>query len=536
MTLRSALPAGLRRTARRALAATAATVLAAGAALTGTAGPARAAGYTGPHPGAFTGLGFDTCTAPSNAAMNAWLASPYRAVGIYIGGNGRACAQPNLTREWVTTQAAAGWRFFPLYVGPQAPCRSTSKPRIDPAQAAAQGRAAADDAAARARDLGLARESTVFYNMEKYPAGDAVCTAAVQTFTHAWTIRLHDHGYFSGFYTDVASGGLADQVSAYERAGHGRPDYLDFARWDGAQTVADEALPESYWMPKQRMKQYRGDHHETWGGVTINIDSNHLDVAPLPATRFGDFTGNGWADLGYREPATGRLYVYGGNGATLSGRVSLGAGWNGMDAIVRAGNFDRAGGEDLLAREKSTGYLWFYPGNGTGVTTRVRVGSGWNGMREITPVGDWNGDGFQDIAAVQTSTGVLWLYPGKGTGFGSRVALGGAGWNGLDELTGGADFTGDGRLDVLARDTATGRLHVHPGGPDGLLGARLDAGTGWGGMRDLVQLGDFDRDGRPDLVAVQKSTGNVLRYRWSGGGWLAPTRLGSGFGAMQPLL
>ncbi|MEH0974950.1 glycoside hydrolase domain-containing protein [Micromonospora sp. CPCC 205546] len=535
MTLNRTLPAGRRRGTLRAVAAAVA-VLGAGAALTTTATPARA-DYTGPHPGTFTGQGFDTCTAPSNAAMKAWLASPYRAVGIYIGGNGRACAQPNLTREWVSTQAAAGWRFFPLYVGPQAPCRSTSKPRIDPAQAAAQGRAAADDAAARARDLGLPRESTVFYNMEKYPGGDAACSAAVQTFTHAWTIRLHDHGYFSGFYTDVASGGLADQVSGYERAGHGRPDYLDFARWDGVQAVTDEALPESYWMPKQRMKQYRGDHHETWGGVTINIDSNLLDLAVLPATPFGDFTGNGWADLGYRDPATGQLHVYGGNGATLSGRSSLGAGWNGMDAIVRAGNFDRSGGEDLLAREMSTGYLWFYPGNGSGVTTRVRVGSGWNSMREITPVGDWNGDGYQDLAAVQTSTGALWLYPGRGTGFGSRIALdGGVGWNEMDELSGGADFTGDGRPDLLAREKSTGRLRVHPGGPDGLVGVPIDAGAGWGGMRDLVQLGDFDRDGQPDLAAVQQSTGNVLRYRWNGGGWLSPTRLGSGFGAMQPLL
>ncbi|MGW4501137.1 glycoside hydrolase domain-containing protein, partial [Micromonospora sp. NPDC004336] len=140
MTLHLAPPAGLRPAARRALAAASAAVLTVGVALTGATAPARAAGYTGPHPGTFTGLGFDTCTAPSNASMKAWLASPYRAVGIYIGGNGRACAQPNLTRDWVTTQAAAGWRFFPLYVGPQAPCRSTSKPRIDPAQAAAQGR------------------------------------------------------------------------------------------------------------------------------------------------------------------------------------------------------------------------------------------------------------------------------------------------------------------------------------------------------------------------------------------------------------
>ena len=43
----------------------------------------------------FTGLAFDTCTAPTIAQMTAWKASPYKAIGIYIGGVNRSCAQPN---------------------------------------------------------------------------------------------------------------------------------------------------------------------------------------------------------------------------------------------------------------------------------------------------------------------------------------------------------------------------------------------------------------------------------------------------------
>ena len=37
--------------------------------------------------GVFTGYGFEACNAPSTDALTAWLASPYRAVGIYIGGD-----------------------------------------------------------------------------------------------------------------------------------------------------------------------------------------------------------------------------------------------------------------------------------------------------------------------------------------------------------------------------------------------------------------------------------------------------------------
>ncbi|MGN6253535.1 MAG: glycoside hydrolase domain-containing protein, partial [Solirubrobacterales bacterium] len=74
----------------------------------------------------FTGLGFDACSAPSAKAMTAWKSSPYRAVGVYIGGVNRACSQPNLTPEWVAEQTEAGWHLIPTYVGPQAPTSSCS--------------------------------------------------------------------------------------------------------------------------------------------------------------------------------------------------------------------------------------------------------------------------------------------------------------------------------------------------------------------------------------------------------------------------
>src|SRR5215475_1240800 len=49
----------------------------------------------------YAGPAFDTCTAPPLSTMQAWLASPYRAIGIYIGGTNRGCAQPQLTSSWV---------------------------------------------------------------------------------------------------------------------------------------------------------------------------------------------------------------------------------------------------------------------------------------------------------------------------------------------------------------------------------------------------------------------------------------------------
>ena len=54
--------------------------------------------------GTFTGYAFDACTAPSTTALTAWQASPYRGLGIYLGGVNRACKDGKATRAEVRRQ------------------------------------------------------------------------------------------------------------------------------------------------------------------------------------------------------------------------------------------------------------------------------------------------------------------------------------------------------------------------------------------------------------------------------------------------
>lgn len=487
-----------------------------------------------PQPGSYTGLGFDACAAPSADAMRAWLASPYRAVGVYFGGVNRACEQPNLTPQWVVDQQAAGWHLMPIYLGLQATCTTSSKRyRIDNSRAAAQGREAAEDAVARAQALGLARESVLIYDMEAYRTDDAACRAGVLAFVSAWSSRLHDLGYLSGFYSSLSSG-VADQVRVYPDPAYVSPDVLDFARWDGVATVEHPDIPGSYWALHRRIKQYRGGHAETYGGVTINIDNDYLDVAPLPATPFGDFGGNGWSDVVARG-ADGRLHAYAGNGTNLRGadRRVIGAGWGGMSAVVRHGDFTGDGFEDVIARQRSTGDLYLYRGNGVSLLSGVRIGVQWNGMREITAVGDFTGDGHPDLVAARTSDGNLYLYPGRGDGLGARVLVGSQ-WGGMDELVGPGDVDGDGRPDLVARKTGTGELFLYPW-HGARFGARVRIGTGWSGMRDLTGVGDFNRDGDVDLVTVRRSTGELFLYPRRAGGWAPRSLIGTGWTGMAPL-
>jgi Domain of unknown function (DUF1906) len=227
----------------------------------------------------FTGLGFDACSAPSSRTMAAWGSSPYRAIGVYIGGVNRACSQPNLTASWVSAQIAAGWHLIPTYVGLQAPSSSCdSCATLNAGQATAQGSAAALDAVAQASAVAMGLGSPIYFDMESYTPGSSA-SAATLAFLEAWTAKLHSLGYISGVYSSSASG-IAD-LAAVAGSGYESPDDLWIANWNDRQNTADPYLPASVWANHQRIHQYHGGHDETYGGATINIDNNYVDGATV---------------------------------------------------------------------------------------------------------------------------------------------------------------------------------------------------------------------------------------------------------------
>jgi len=230
----------------------------------------------------YTGYGFDACGAPSLEAMEAWLASPYRAIGIYLGGSNRACPDGNLTPAWVNSVRAGGWNLLPLWVGPQAPC--VAQPRLQLiTSGGTQGKAAADSAAARAAYFGIGAGYPIYYDMEGYATNNPSCTLTVQRFVAAWVDELHAKGYAAGVYGS-ASSTIRDLVAMLENGSASVPDNVWIARWNGVEDVFGEPVAaDEYWGEHQRIHQYKGGHKETWGGVTINVDSNYVDGAVVEA-------------------------------------------------------------------------------------------------------------------------------------------------------------------------------------------------------------------------------------------------------------
>jgi hypothetical protein len=244
--------------------------------------PATAVRYPAGASGTwFAGKAFDACDAPSRTALQAWLASPYRALGVYLSGPLRACNQARLDAAWVTDVTALGWKILPLDVGLQAPCRAATRLRAmsrNPGTAAAQGRAAAAGALSAAKDLGILPGSAIYSDLEPYYASrDRACANAVRSYVGAWTKTLHAAGYLSGVYASHLYGATS-LAEGYGSAVHARPDAIWTAHWDRDDRLSGwPGIPDQRWPVHQRVKQYRGDHDEVHGGIRLNIDSNVVD-------------------------------------------------------------------------------------------------------------------------------------------------------------------------------------------------------------------------------------------------------------------
>lgn len=258
--------------------------------------------------------------------------------------------------------------------------------------------------------------------------------------------------------------------------------------------------------------------------------------------------------------ANGALYSYagqpGGTGThTLGARVGAGTGWN-MHLVAGQGHAP-VYGRNILQGQNAAGTLYRYASLDNGkLGSRTQASDtgffgnlplfgsvsltdsnetpvlgifedtlfdwanhtnndGWGIYNLVNGPGDLNGDGKADLIARDTS-GVLWLQPGQGDGhYSARVRIGG-GWKAYNKITGSGDINGDGYNDIVARD-GSGHLYLYQGTGKGSapFKTRVYIGAGWNTYTKIASPGDLDGDGRADLVGVN-STGVLYRYSGTG--------------------
>jgi phosphodiesterase/alkaline phosphatase D-like protein len=259
---------------------------------------------------------------------------------------------------------------------------------------------------------------------------------------------------------------------------------------------------------------------EVWrntGSGFININAG-LPGLSGPSVAWGDYDNDGRLDIllaGY-TPGGPIAQVWRNTG---SGFTNINAGLQGMFFGSAAwGDYDNDGRPDiLLAGQDELGnpYTQIWRNTGTGFTN-INAG--------LPPVvsgfaawGDYDNDGRLDIL-VSGSTPIgpysfipmTQIWRNTGSGFTNINA-------GLDARVGGAlawgDYDNDGRLDILlaGRDSSYGLAAAEVWRNTGSGFSNLNVGLP-GLFQSSVSWGDYDNDGRPDILITGQDTGSGATY------------------------
>lgn len=225
------------------------------------------------------------------------------------------------------------------------------------------------------------------------------------------------------------------------------------------------------------------EYRIAWSAYNPKSASTFAVASPYPVRERYDL---------YARRSNGQLYRYLGTGngaAPYQASTLYDFGWDQYSALTALSPLTVHETGDVVARD-TRGILWYFRGTGSpyDTRTRTRVGSGWNIYPTLVGAGDLNGDGKADLVA-KDSPGVLWLYKGTGNMTGqlatrTRIC---AGWNIYNTLTGAGDLTGDGKADLVGRD-ASGVLWLYKGTGNATApyANRTRIGGGWNVYNTLI--------------------------------------------------
>ena len=231
---------------------------------------------------------------------------------------------------------------------------------------------------------------------------------------------------------------------------------------------------------------------------------------PESFSEIGDFNGDCKSDILWRNTSSEQVYQWLMNGTSISNQGSPGSPSSAW-VIEGVGDFNGDGKADVLWQNTTTGEVYIWLMNGISISNQGTPGtlspsSGWS----IAGIGDFNGDGMADVIWQNSNTGDVYIWLMNGTTITSQVDMGviGSGW----AIRGVGDFNGDGKADVLWQNGISGEVYIwfmngttitSQGSPD-----TLSPSAGW-----VVQgVADYNGDGKSDILWRNSNTGDV--YIW----------------------
>lgn len=235
----------------------------------------------------------------------------------------------------------------------------------------------------------------------------------------------------------------------------------------------------------------------------------------------GDVDGDGTSEAFLWKRSTGALLAFGNlfSGATTSGMLPAGrpADWQ----LLLSGDHDGDGATDLFWRHRASGGVMVCLTNGLAVAS---CGSPFSlpATYVLLGAGDLNADGRADVIFRDPATGRVFgcFLNGVSTAYCTDVGSFPTSWR----VLAGGDHDGDGYSEIVVQDPVSPRLQICS-----IAGPRIGTCTTPIALlgAEPISTGDYDGDGRADLLWLQRSTWRLLVEFVSPSGWVSFRTLGT---------
>lgn len=211
------------------------------------------------------------------------------------------------------------------------------------------------------------------------------------------------------------------------------------------------------------------------------------------------------------DTITGVEYFQFADGTVTS--AALAAAFAANHTATREPDFNGDGKTDLLFLNDTTHGVTVWDMNGTQVLDNTQVGTSSTGSHYAAK-GDFNGDGKSDLLFLNDTTHELSAMLMNGSQSTAPAVIGAVNTAGGWQFTDVGDFNGDGKTDLLfVNATTNGIAEWQLNGTQVVTGPQV--GVAPSGFH-FASTGDFNGDGKTDLVLINDTTHDVQMWQMNG--------------------